>query len=835
LTPPEVPVDRQEVERLLEASLTRRGRRLPPRELRIELAFTALFLAGCGLLLVLSPGPLHADPAVAAMVVAYAVASRVDYPIATGVAVPTQPFLVALFVHAHPALVPPLAMGALALGTAWAAATGRARWDRLSRTGADAVHALGPALVLTPAGAEVGGPWGWTVVLAAFAAQCLVALGCSSLRDRLTAGVRPRIQRPALLRVWAVDGALTPIGVLMAAGDETGWAFLAMLPLTALMAAGARDRTDRTERLRHRLEALQRERRRLQIAVRRIGDAFASNLDLDALVEIVARTAGEALDAQGVRGSVVAGGDLHARVTEAPEPGLLGLLQAGEEGACAAGATTRLERGGAFVLAAPVGPADAPAAVVAVGRAGRPFVDEEVELFAYLCEQAAVSAANALRHETLHQQALTDELTGLANHRRLQEALAAATAGRASTGRTAALVLLDLDDFKQVNDRFGHQTGDLVLRRVGSCLRAVCREGDEPARYGGEELAVVLADADAERAMAFAERVRRAIAALPIQDPEGRRLPVTVSVGVAVAGPDAATPEALIAAADAALYAVKQAGKNGVRLGRRDPGGRRRREDLEPELREAVARGQLSLEYQPKVALGDEAVVGVEALLRWQHPRLGLLGPSRFLAYLEGTSLMPEVTAWVLEQALRQTAAWGAAGLHLPVSVNLTAEDLAGGGLPARLRRLAERTGARLEDLRVEVAEHAAMQAAGPDHTVLGELRALGVGVSLDDLGSGYTSLARLAELPVDELKLDGSLVAASDTRAGEAVLQAAIALGRGLGMTVVAEGVEDATQLARLRRLGCPVAQGYHVSPPLLEAELARWLATRPALSRQL
>jgi diguanylate cyclase (GGDEF)-like protein len=612
--------------------------------------------------------------------------------------------------------------------------------------------------------------------------------------------------------------------VIRAAARAVG-APAAVLPLAALVARG------RGRRLRHRLETLEQERCRLRVAVRRIGDAFASNLDLDALVDIVAHAAGEALGAQAVRAGVVAGDTVVPRLTEGVGVSWVALLEDADAAALTTGRVATVAGDGRWAAAAPIGPPGAPVAVVALGRERAPFATEELDLLAHLCGQAAVAAGNAARHERLHQQALTDELTGLANHRRLQELLAEATAEHARSGLGVALVLLDLDDFKQVNDRFGHQTGDQVLRAVGRCLRAHCRGSDEPARYGGEELAVVLVDADATRAATLAERLRQAVETLRIQGPDGERIALSVSIGVAVAGPHATTAAGLIGAADRALYDAKLGGKNAVRLARRAPGaGRddRRRGDLEHDMRQALGRDELVLHYQPKLELATGAVVGVEALVRWRHPQHGMLGPSRFLPTLEGTELMGAFTSWVLERALRQAGAWRRAGRPMPVAVNVTAQDVDDAGLPDRIAALLALTGAQARDLRLEISEHTAMSDADGAAATLATLRQLGIGLSLDDFGSGYSSLTRLRVLPVDELKLDRSFL----VDAGEvdlAVVRAAISIARDLGLAIVAEGVEDARRLEVLRGLGCDRAQGFHVAPPLLPAELAQWLDARP------
>jgi len=403
-TPPRV-----EVERLLEESLDRRARRLPAREFGLELTLTVVFLAATALLVLLSSDVGGADTIIVATVAAYAIASRVDYPIATGVAVPTQLFLVALFAHADARLVPLLAMGGLMLGTLLTIIRGRSRWDRMVMAGGDATHVLGPAIVFTATGYTDATEAPWLLLVGAFAAQCVVEFLSSLVRDWFVLGVRPRVQALVNLQVWAFDAALTPIAVMaVAVGADASvpWAPLALLPLVALVAYSARDRTDRVDRLHARLEALQLERRRLQVAVRRIGDAFASSLDLDALVLIVTRASSEAVAADGARGSLVEGGQVRP-LCETGESGQLARVIADAEAGALlhAGRTNEVRGAAGWALGVTVGPVEDPVAVVAVSRAGSAFAPEERALFEYLAEQASVSAAGVAEHAALQDEA----------------------------------------------------------------------------------------------------------------------------------------------------------------------------------------------------------------------------------------------------------------------------------------------------------------------------------------------------------------------------------------------------------------------------------------------
>ncbi len=827
-------VHRAEVERLLEASLPRRARRLPPRELAVETSLTGLFLAAAAALVAVGSAPLWAAPMALAMVGAYAIASRVAYPIATGVAVPTQPFLVGMFAFADARLVPLLALAGLTLGTIAACSSGRARWDRLSFGGGDIMHVLGPAVLLTAAGYTDASEAPWLVIVAAFGAQCAVELVTSTARDWITSGIRPRIQVLVMGQVWALDAALTPIGVMaVAAADSTGleWLPLTLLPLVAVVAHSARDRTERIDRLRLRLEDLQRERQRLQTAVKRIGDAFASRLDLDALVSILAGATLDALDAQAGRGTVVHGSGRPSFSAEASRA-LRPLLDQAEKEALDREAVTETHDESGWALAAPISPAGGTIAIVSVARAGSPFTKAEREVVEYLCLQAAVAAGDIARHKVLHRQAVTDALTGVANHRSFQELLEDVYKIRRTTGAAISLLLLDLDDFKRVNDTYGHQTGDRVLSAIGQCLLRNCRLNDEPARYGGEEFAMVLPDTDVADATLMAERLRSEIEALRFQGPSGDTLKVTASIGVASAGKAAPDKTALIAAADSALYEAKSAGKNRVSVAAAESpattGRPRAADDLPSQMRLGLERDEFVLHYQPKIALPSGSMIGVEALVRWHHPELGLLGPARFLPWAEGTELMPQITSWVLDRALGQAVAWRDAGWRLPVAVNVNAQDLADDEFPAKASRALRKAGATPDQLTLEITEHMAIATVDNVMGVLTDLRRAGITVSIDDFGTGHSSLTRLRDLPVDELKLDRDLLRQSPSSQDLAITRAAIALGRDLGLTVVAEGVEDAERLDFLISMECDAAQGYYICPPLLPKELERWAGTQ-------
>src|SRR3954464_4024200 len=556
----------QDAEALLESSWGRRGAPLPRRERLIEAVLTGALLAACLGLLHGTSATEGVGLAVIPVLAAYAASIRVVFPVGTGFTTPSQLFLVPLFALAPAPVVPLLVVVGLVLARLVDVALGRTPMDRLAVCGGNAIYTLGPALVLTFAGRHDSLAAPVALLLAAFAAQLLFDLVSGVMREWLASGVRPELQLRVQAQVWAVDAALTPLGLLAAyAGVRIPGASVALWPLVMLLGHMARDRERRIACAHERLQALERERARLRVAVHRIGDAFASNLDLDALLQIVTRACVDALDADAGRASVDGGGRRVARVQVGEDAGMGRGGEPAERAGVERGELVNIGEEGDWVLSAPLGARLASEATVTVARRGKPVAQTGGELFAHLCAQASVSAANVDRHHTLHRQAITDELTGLANHRRLQEVLSDSVEAHERTGASTALVLFDLDNFKRVNDTHGHQTGDMVLRAVGQCLREHAGAGNEVARYGGEELAVVLPETGIERAHRVADHMRARIAALTLRTPEDAPLPVTVSGGVATLGSDAATSTALIAAADEALYEAKAAGKNCIR------------------------------------------------------------------------------------------------------------------------------------------------------------------------------------------------------------------------------------------------------------------------------
>ena len=429
-----------------------------------------------------------------------------------------------------------------------------------------------------------------------------------------------------------------------------------------------------------------------------------------------------------------------------------------------------------------------------------------------------------------HHEATTDALTGLPNRQGLY------TQGRAlllkNTDQRRALLLLDLDKFKAVNDSLGHHAGDQLLAEVGVRLRAQTRDGDLLARLGDDEFAILLGDVGQEEATAVAVKLRAALAEKFVLNAVA--LHTAVSVGIALlpdAGPDLS---ALLRKADIAMHKAKACGDGVHVYGSLDDTDGAARLRTADELQTAMTSDQLVLYYQPKVDLATGLVHSVEALVRWDHPTRGLLYPDAFLALLEESGLMPTMTRLVFEMALDQAAAWQEQGRDLTVAVNLSASSLVDADLPEQVAALLAARGVPSHALQLEITEEFLMADRDRARAILTRLRENGVQISVDDFGTGYSSLSCLRELPVDELKLDQSFVfpMADDARAA-ALVASAISLAHSLGLRIVAEGVANDVAYAELARMGCDQAQGYFISRPVPAAELDHWLSNRHAVDQ--
>jgi diguanylate cyclase len=426
-------------------------------------------------------------------------------------------------------------------------------------------------------------------------------------------------------------------------------------------------------------------------------------------------------------------------------------------------------------------------------------------------------------------EAVTDDLTGLGNRRHLLARLDRAIADAQRDGDELALLLIDLDGFKELNDTLGHHAGDEVLRQIGPRLAEALREHDTLARLGGDEFAVVLHPGDEAAASAAGLRLRAALERSFAVG--GMRVHIDASIGIAMFPAHASDGLGLLQRADVAMYEAKRT-RTGheVYLRARDRHSRERLELL-GELRDALDAGELVLHYQPKAEIATGAVRGVEALVRWAHPRRGLLAPDEFLPLAEQSGLGRALTAFVVDLALAEIAA---SGLDLTVAVNLGPADLLDLGLPSEVDRLLRRRRFAPEQLRLEVSEDVVM--ADPERTleVLGGLREIGVATALDDFGAGHASLGHLKALRVDELKIDRSFVIRlPDDERDQAIVHATVELGRRLGMRVVAEGVETVEAWDALAVLACDEAQGFYLGRAMPADALAGWLGARTRQSR--
>jgi diguanylate cyclase (GGDEF)-like protein len=430
----------------------------------------------------------------------------------------------------------------------------------------------------------------------------------------------------------------------------------------------------------------------------------------------------------------------------------------------------------------------------------------------------------------LEHQANYDALTGLPNRNLFHDRLRQAVYSQSRSPRTVAVVFIDLDHFKFVNDSLGHSTGDKLLKGMADRLRAVLREGDTVARLGGDEFVLILKD------QANDEIIFRAMHRIiqEVSQPmtiEGKELYVSCSAGISLYPQDGADVDTLLKNADAAMYRAKEHGRNNFQFYTSEMNERvNERLALENALRRALERREFLLHYQQRVDLAGGTVTGAEALVRWNHPEWGLVFPARFVPLAEETGLIVQIGEWVLREACRQTRAWIDEGLQPGcVSVNLSARQFRQEGLVRMFSRVLEETGLDPKHLEIELTESMVMHNIDTAVATLQGLKSLGVSLSLDDFGTGYSSLAYLKNLPIDKLKIDRSFVRDIGTGEDEdegVLAQAIVTLGHSLHLHVVAEGVETDSQVRFLKRHRCDEVQGYYYGEALTPENHARLLS---------
>ncbi len=442
-------------------------------------------------------------------------------------------------------------------------------------------------------------------------------------------------------------------------------------------------------------------------------------------------------------------------------------------------------------------------------------------------------AAEALRHATLH-----DPLTRLPNRDLLMDRLRTALSQSQRRNKRVAVLIFDLDSFKDVNDSLGHAAGDLVLTEMATRLAGAVRVGDTVARFGGDEIVIVRETADEEETSRFAARLLDAMTE-PVEMEDGSELFVTACIGVAISRPGASA-EDLVREADAALYRAKDHGRSAIEFFDEDLRSRARsRVDLGASLRRALERGELFLVHQPVVQLGNVTLRGSEALIRWAHPDRGVISPLDFIPLAEETGLIVPVGEWVLAEALRQISRWRRrfplAGDYA-LAVNLSARQLSSPDLVAAVAGALATSEVPPSSVYLEITETTLLSQVASNLDTLRLLRDLGVHLTVDDFGTGYSSLSYLRQLPIDSLKIDRSFIDGLGVDSHDtAIVEAVIGLAKVLELDVVAEGVETRTQLQLLREMGCRTGQGFLFSEPLDTTEMERFLAAASAASGRL
>lgn len=462
----------------------------------------------------------------------------------------------------------------------------------------------------------------------------------------------------------------------------------------------------------------------------------------------------------------------------------------------------------------------------AIADSAAPIHDREGKVTGAVIVFRDVSEVRAMALQMSHS-AQHDVLTNLPNRMLLNDRLTHAIAIARRKGTQLAVLFLDLDRFKHINDSLGHAIGDQLLQSVAKCLGNCARASDTVSRQGGDEFIVLLSDIECTEDAALS--ARRMIAAMTAPHCVANHdLRITLSIGISVFPNDGEDAETLIKSADAAMYHAKEGGRNNYQFFKQDMNVRAvERQSIESSLRHAVERNEFVLHYQPKINLASGAITGVEALLRWRHPGRGLLSPAQFVPIAEDCGLILSIGQWVLREACSRARAWIDAGLPpTPVAVNISAIEFRSKDFAESVRTILEETRLEPRYLELELTESVLMQHAESSVSALKALKEMGVQLAVDDFGTGYSSLSYLQEFPIDVLKVDHSFVhEISSDMDDAAIVRAVISMGKSLNLRVIAEGVETREQLAFLQNQRCDEGQGYYFSRPVMAGQLATLL----------
>ncbi|MFO8023723.1 MAG: EAL domain-containing protein [Thiohalophilus sp.] len=451
-------------------------------------------------------------------------------------------------------------------------------------------------------------------------------------------------------------------------------------------------------------------------------------------------------------------------------------------------------------------------------------------LFVLLTTRSSLSSIEYIRRISaleLHY-AYHDHLTGLPNRNFLYEKVEELIKEDTSSHFEFVVLMMDLNQFKEVNDSMGHQAGDRLIQNVATRIKKVLRVTDTFVRLGGDEFAVLLPDANQKTAEVVAQNIVRFM-----QEPfriDHRQIPIGISIGLACYPEDGPTADILIQHADVAMYMAKEAGAGYVFYDANEDQYTIQRLSMLCNLRDAMDKRQITLHYQPIVDMQHGKVSGVEALARWYHPELGLVMPDEFIPLAVQSNLMRPLSRYILQAALQQMAEWKKQGLDLRMSVNLSIHDIQDAQLPEKIRELIECYRINPARLTLEITENSVMTDSHGVRAVIEQLHEMGVSLAIDDFGTGYSSLAYLKQIPADVIKIDKSFVRDMSRDDNDAVIvRTTIELAHNMGRRVIAEGVEAQDAYDLLEILRCDMAQGYHICRPVSEVEFRRWLAQEP------